>query len=148
MKLNIKNPDAYRNYDIKEKIEAGIVLTGTEIKSVKQGNISLKDSYAIIRKGEAWLLNMYIKPYDHGNRFNKEPERDRKLLLHKKEIKNIEFKIKTEKYSLIPIRVYLKNRLLKVQLGLGKGKKIYDKRRDMAKKDAERRMQQALRNNY
>lgn len=143
-KLIAKNPTAYHNYDIKEKIEAGIVLFGTEIKSIKSGKVNLKDTYATIKNGECFIHGMHISPYEHGNIFNKDPLRDRKLLLNKKEIYKLYGLIKQQGYSLIPISIYFKDNFVKVELGIGKGKKLYDKREDIAKKDAERRIRQHL----
>ena len=134
-KIISKNPTAYHNYTIEDTIETGIVLTGTEIKSIRAGKVNLKDSYANIRNGECF------------NIYNKDPLRDRKLLLKKREINKLFGKIKQDGYSLIPICIYFKGSLVKMELGIGKGKKLYDKRQDIAKKDAERRMQKALRAN-
>ena len=144
MKIIAKNPDAYRNYEIIEKYNAGIVLKGTEIKSIRNNNVSLKDSYAIIKKGEAYILNMYIKPYEFGNRYNMEEKRNRKLLLNRREIDKIFGKIKRDNYSLIPINLYLSGAYAKLELGLGKGKKNYDKRNDIAKKAANKDIQRAI----
>ncbi len=139
-----KNPTAYHNYDIKDTIETGIVLYGTEIKSIRNGKINLKDSYAIIKNGELYVLGMHISPYEHGNIFNKDPLRNRKLLIHKKEINKLIGLTKQKGYSLVPIRLYFKGNFVKLELGIGKGKKLYDKRQDIAKKDAELRMKKAL----
>ena len=144
-KLIAKNPTAYHNYNIEDKIEVGIVLTGTEIKSIRAGKVNLKDSYANINNGECFVYSMHISPYEHGNIYNKDPLRDRKLLLNKREISKLYGKIKQDGYSLIPISLYFKGSLVKLELGIGKGKKLYDKREDIAKKDAERRMQKAIR---
>lgn len=143
-KLISKNPTAYFNYDIKEKLEAGIVLSGTEIKSIRQGKINLKDSYAIIKKNEVYIVGMHISPYEHGNIFNKDPLRDRKLLLNRKEINKLIGLTKQKGYSLVPISIYFKGSYVKLELGIGQGKKLYDKREDIAKKDAERRMKQLI----
>ncbi len=145
IKLIAKNPVAYHNFDIEDKYEAGIVLTGTEIKSIRAGKVNLKDSYAGFKDGECCIYSMHISPYEHGNIFNKDPLRDRKLLLNKKEINKLLGKIKQDGYSLVPISLYFKGSIVKLELGLGKGKKLYDKRQDIAKKDAERRIQKALR---
>ena len=144
-KLIAKNPVAYHNFNIEDKFEAGIVLTGTEIKSIRAGKVNLKDSYAGFKDGECYIFSMHISPYEHGNIFNKDPLRDRKLLLTKRELNKLFFKVKQDGYSLVPISLYLKGRFVKLELGLGKGKKLYDKRQDIAKKDAERRMQRAMR---
>ena len=118
---------------------------GTEIKSIRNGKINLKDSYANIKNGEVFVYNIHISPYEHGNIFNKDPIRDRKLLLTKHEINKLTGLCKQKGYSLIPISVYFKNNFVKLELGIGKGKKLYDKREDIAKKDAEMRMKKALR---
>ena len=146
-KLIAKNPVAYHNFNIEDKFEAGIVLTGTEIKSIRAGKVNLKDSYAGFKDGECYIFSMHISPYEHGNIFNKDPLRDRKLLLTKRELNKLFVKVKQDGYSLVPISLYFKNSYVKLELGLGKGKKLYDKRQDIAKKDAERRIQKALKNN-
>lgn len=146
-KLIAKNPTAYHNYDIKESIETGIVLSGTEIKSIRNGKVNLKDSYATIKNGECFVCGMHISPYEFGNIYNKNPLRDRKLLLSKREIFKLFGMIKKQGYSLIPISLYFKGSYVKVQLGIGIGKKLYDKRQDIAKKDAEMKIKKALINN-
>ena len=146
-KLIAKNPTCYHNYTIEDKIEVGIVLYGTEIKSIRKGKVNIKDSYASIEKGECYLYGMHISPYEHGNIFNKDPLRKKKLLLTKKEINKLIGLTKQKGYSLIPINLYFKKSFVKVLLGIGKGKKLYDKRQDIAKKDAERRIEQHLKNN-
>ena len=147
-KLNAKNPVAKHDYTIIDTIETGIVLTGTEIKSIRKGKVNLKDSFANIKNGECFAIGIHISPYEFGNIFNKDPLRDRKLLLNKSEINKLVGKIQTKGYSLVPISLYFKGSLVKLELGIGKGKKLYDKRADIAKKDAERRMQIALKGNY
>ena len=147
IKIIAKNPIAYHNFNIENKFEAGIVLTGTEIKSIRAGKVNLKDSYAGFKDGECYIFSMHISPYEHGNIFNKDPLRDRKLLLTKRELNKLFGKVKQDGYSLVPISLYFKNSYVKLELGLGKGKKLYDKRQDIAKKDAERRMQKAMRTN-
>lgn len=144
-KIIAKNPTAYHNYTIEDKIEAGIVLTGTEIKSIRQGKVNLKDSYATIKKGECYIYGMHISPYEFGNIYNKDPLRDRKLLLNRREINKLIGKIQAQGYSLVPISLYFKGSLVKLELGIGKGKKLYDKRADIAKKDAEMKIKKALR---
>lgn len=139
-KLIAKNPTAYHNYTIEDKIEAGIVLYGTEIKSIRNNKVNLKDSYAYIKNGEAFISGMHISPYEHGNIFNKDPLRDRKLLLNKKEINKLFGLVQQKGYSLVPISLYFKGNLVKLDLGIGKGKKLYDKRQDIAKKDAEKQI--------
>ena len=146
-KLISKNPTAYHNYNIENKIETGIVLTGTEIKSIRTGKVNLKDSYAQIKNGECFICGMHISPYEHGNIFNKDPLRDRKLLLNKSEINKLFGMIQQKGYTLVPISLYFKGSIVKLELGIGKGKKLYDKRQDIAKKDAERRIQKAMRVN-
>lgn len=131
-----KNPNARHNYTIEDSIETGIVLTGTEIKSIRSGKVNLKDSYAILKNGEIFVLGMHISPYEHGNIFNKDPLRDRKLLLSKREINRLIGLTKQKGYTLVPICIYFKNSFVKLELGIGKGKKLYDKRAELAKKDA------------
>lgn len=145
-KLIAKNPTAYHNYFIEDKLEAGIVLSGTEIKSIRAGKVNLKDSYAIIKNGEAYIIGMHISPYEHGSIFNKDPLRNRKLLLNRKEINKLIGLIKQKGFSLIPISLYFKGSFVKLELGVGKGKKLYDKRQDLAKKDANRQIQVNLKN--
>ena len=145
-KIIAKNPVARHNYTIIDTLEAGIVLSGTEIKSIRSGKVNLKDSYSTIKNGEAFVFSMHISPYEHGNIFNKDPMRDRKLLLNKREINKLIGLIQTKGYSLIPISLYFKGNKVKLELGIGKGKKLYDKRRDIAKKDAERKIERALKN--
>ena len=147
-KLITKNPTAYHNYTIEDKLEAGIVLSGTEIKSIRIGKANLKDSYALIKNGEVYIIGMHISPYEHGNIFNKDPMRNRKLLLNKKEINKLIGLTKQKGYSLVPISLYFKGSLVKVELGIGKGKKLYDKRQDIAKKDALRKINQAMKQKY
>lgn len=143
-KLIAKNPTAFHNYTINDKLEVGIVLSGTEIKSIRNGKANLKDSYAVIKNGEVYIVGMHISPYEQGNIFNKDPLRDRKLLLNRREINKLVGLVKQKGCSLIPISMYFKGSLVKLELGVGKGKKLYDKREDIAKKDAERRMKQLL----
>lgn len=143
-KLIAKNPTAFHNYTIEDKLEAGIVLSGTEIKSIRNGKANLKDSYAIIKNGEVYIVGMHISPYEQGNIFNKDPLRDRKLLLSKREINKLIGLTKQKGYSLVPLNMYFKGSLVKIDLGIGKGKKLYDKREDIAKKDAERRIRQQM----
>ena len=145
-KLIAKNPTAYHNYTINQTIEAGIVLSGTEIKSIRSGKVNLKDCYAGIKQGEAFIYGMHISPYEQGNIFNKDPLRTRKLLLNRREINKLIGLTQQKGMSLIPIKLYFKNNFVKVELGIGKGKKLYDKRQDMAKKDAERKIQRIIKN--
>jgi SsrA-binding protein len=136
--VEISNKKATYDYFVEETYEAGIALKGTEIKSIRNGSANLKDSYAVIKKGEAYLLNMHIAPYEKGNQFNHEERRTRKLLLHKKEIDKIAGKITTEGYTLIPLKLYFKKNKVKILLGIAKGKKTFDKRETIKKRDLER----------
>ena len=145
-KIVAKNPTAHHNYTIENTIETGIVLSGTEIKSIRQGKVNLKDSYAIIKNGELYIVGMHISPYENGNIFNKDPLRNRKLLIHKKEINKLFGLTKQKGYRLVPIKLYFKGNFIKLELGIEKGKKLYDKRQDIAKKDAELKIQRALKN--
>lgn len=135
------NKKTYHEYSIEEKHEAGLVLVGTEVKSIRQGKVNLKDSYVTIKDGEAFVFNMHISPYDKGNIYNVDPLRVRKLLLNKREIRKFVGLTTLKGYSIIPLSLYLKNGLVKMEISIAKGKKNYDKRQDLAKKDAERRMQ-------
>ncbi|OGI03113.1 MAG: SsrA-binding protein [Candidatus Melainabacteria bacterium GWF2_37_15] len=143
-KVIATNKKAYHDYHILEKYQAGIVLTGTEIKSVRAGRVQLKDSFAKIENGEAWLYKSHISKYEMGNVYNHEPERKRKLLLNKQEIRKLEDKLKGASETLIPLRMYLVNGWAKVELGLAKGKKLYDKREDKQKKDVKRDIERAM----
>lgn len=136
--LEINNKKAYFDYEILETYEAGIVLTGTEIKSIRLSNVNLKDSYALVRNNEVFLLNMHISEYKEGNIFNHNETRTRKLLLHKKEIFKIRDKISLDGLTLIPLKLYFKGSNIKILLGLARGKKMYDKRESIKKKDIER----------
>ena len=142
-----KNPTAKHNYTIIDTLEAGIVLTGTEIKSIRHGKVNLKDSYAEIKNGEVFICSMHISPYEQGNIFNKDPMRNRKLLLNKREIFRLTGLIKQKGYTLVPISLYFKNSIVKVELGIGKGKKLYDKREDLKKKDSQMYIQRSLSQN-
>jgi SsrA-binding protein len=133
--LIANNKKAYHDYFIEEKYEAGISLMGTEVKSLRMGKCSIKESFIRIEKNEVYIYGMHISPYEKGNIFNKDPLRIRKLLLHKSEINKINGKISIKGYTLVPLQVYLKGSLVKVEIGLAKGKKLYDKRQDIAKKD-------------
>lgn len=141
-----KNPVAYHDYTIQDTYEAGIVLTGTEIKSIRNGKVNLKDSYANIKNGEVYIYGMHISPYEHGNIYNKDPLRNRKLLLNRREINKLVGLIKQKGYSLVPMSLYFSGNFVKLELGIGKGKKLYDKRQDIAKKEAELRIQRTLKN--
>ena len=139
------NKKAWHDYFVEEKYEAGIELAGTEVKSIRQGHINLKDSYCTFKDGEIFVRGMHISPYEKGNIFNKDPLRVRKLLMHKKEIIQLFSKTKQDGYSVIPLAVYFKSSRVKLEIGLCKGKKLHDKRDDMAAKDAQRDIQRALR---
>ena len=145
-KLIAKNPTAYHNYFIEDKIETGIVLFGTEIKSIRAGKVNLKDSYANIKNGEVYISGMHISPYEHGNIFNKNPLRDRKLLLNNKEIEKLIGLTKQKGYALVPLNLYFKGNFVKLELGIGKGKKLFDKRQELAKKDAQKQIAINLKN--
>ena len=142
------NKKAFHDYFILEKLEAGLVLQGTEVKSIRLGRINLKDSYALVRGGEAILLNCHISPYSHGNRANHEPTRTRKLLLHKQEIRKLVGKTQEKGLTLVPLRVYLRRGKIKIELGLGKGKRQYDKRETVRRKEMEREARAAMRGRY
>ena len=146
-KLIAKNPTAYHNYFIEDKIETGIVLYGTEIKSIRAGKVNLKDSYANIKNGEVFVTGLHISPYEHGNIFNKDPLRTKKLLLNKREINKLIGLTQQKGYALIPISIYFKGNFVKLELGIGKGKKLYDKRQDLAKKDAQKQININLKRN-
>ena len=145
IKVVARNKKARHDYNIEETYEAGIILKGTEIKSIRARNVNLKDSFAVVEKGEVFLYNMHISPYKQGNRYNHDPERKRKLLLHKNEIRKLIGYTKQKGYTLIPLSIYLRNNLAKVELALAKGKNVHDKRRDIAKKTAEREIEKAYR---
>ena len=142
--MEIINRKARFDYEIEDEYEAGIVLKGTEIKSIRNGKANIKDSYAIIRNSELYLLNSNVSIYEEGNRFNHEETRTRKLLMHKKEILKLRDKIEKEGYTLIPLKMYFKGSKLKVLIGLAKGKKNYDKRESIKKRDTEREMQKII----
>lgn len=136
--MEIKNKKAYYNYIISDEYEAGIALVGTEIKSIRKGSVNISDSYIRIKNNEAYIINMFIEKYDSGSIFNHETNRERKLLLHKREILKIKEKVIKEGYTLIPLKIYIKNNVAKVLIALAKGKKMYDKREDIKKRDLER----------
>lgn len=138
------NKKAYHDYFVDEKLEAGIELFGTEVKSIRNGAINLKDSYCTFKDGEIFVRGMHISPYEQGNIFNKDPMRVRRLLLHKKEILSLFGKTRQDGYSVIPLCVYFRNSRVKVEIGLCKGKKLYDKRDSIAKRDASREMDRAM----
>lgn len=139
-----QNKKAWHDYFVEEAYEAGIELCGTEVKSIRMGRVNLKDAWCDISNGELLVRGMHISPYEHGNIFNKDPIRERKLLMHKREIMKLLGLTKQEGLTLIPLKVYFKGSMVKVELGLCKGKKLYDKRADMAKRDASREMDRAV----
>ena len=136
--LIANNKKAYHDYFIEEKYEAGIELHGTEVKSLRMGKCSIKEAFVRIEKGEVYIYGMHISPYEKGNIFNKDPLRVKKLLLHRTEIRKLQGKIAEKGYTLVPLQVYFKKSLIKVEIGLARGKKLYDKRQDIAKKDQRR----------
>ena len=144
VKIVAKNAKAFHDYFIEDRYETGIELAGTEVKSIRQGNVNLKDSFCIIKDGEISVLGMHISPYEKGNIFNKDPRRNRKLLMHKREIMRLFGKIKQDGYSLVPLSIYFKGSLVKLEIGLARGKKLYDKRDSAAKKDAKREIDRAM----
>jgi SsrA-binding protein len=138
------NRRALHDYFVDDTLEAGLALTGSEIKAVRAGQVSLKESYATIRNGEAWLLSSHISPYNPSSRDNHEPMRDRRLLLHRREITKLEEKIKQKGYTLVPLKIYLKKNRAKLELGLARGKKQYDKRQSIATRDAKREIERTV----
>ena len=140
-----RNRRAFRDYDIEETMEVGLKLLGTEVKSIREGNISLQEAYAAVEGGEVFLHNMHIGPYSHGSIYNHEPKRRRKLLLHRKEIDRLYGRTREQGYTLIPLKLYMTRGWIKVELAVARGKKQYDKREKMKKDEALRRMQQAVR---
>lgn len=146
--IEIKNKKALYDYTIEDTYEAGIVLTGTEIKAIRQAKANLKDSYATIKNNEVYLINMHISHYDKGNIFNHDETRTRKLLLHKKEILKIKDKIEIKGYTLIPIKLYFSKNKAKILLGIGKGKKVYDKRETIKMRDINREINKTLKKMY
>lgn len=146
--MEIVNRQAKHNYFILDEIEVGICLTGTEIKSIRGGNVNIKDSYAVIKNHEVYLLNMFIKEYKEGNIFNHEEARTRKLLLHKREILKLENKVNLEGNTLVPLKIYFKNNRAKVLLGICKGKKDYDKRETIKERDIRRNIEKELKNKF
>lgn len=145
MKIVCQNKKAYHDYFIEESIEAGIQLLGTEVKSLRDGKANLKDSYIIIKNSEVYLLNCHISPYSHGNILNHAPLRTRKLLLHKKEIERLKGKIQQKGYTLIPLKIYFKGPYAKVEVGLAKGKRLYEKRETIKEREARREIGRAIR---
>ncbi|WP_050637042.1 SsrA-binding protein SmpB [Candidatus Stoquefichus sp. SB1] len=148
MKIVAQNKKAYHDFFILDTFEAGIELQGTEIKSVRKGSVNLKDSFIRIKNDEAYIENMHIAPYEQGNRFNHEPLRTRKLLLHKKEIKKLQKEVKESGLTIVPTKLYFNTAKLKVEIALARGKKLYDKRQDLKEKDSKRDIERALKNAY
>ena len=143
-KLAANNKKAYHDYFIEEKYEAGLELHGTEVKSLRMGKCSVKEAFVRIEQGEVFVYGMHISPYEKGNIFNKDPRRPRRLLMHRREISRLYGKVKQDGYALIPLSVYFKNSHVKLEIGLCKGKKLYDKRQDAAIRDAKREMERAM----
>ena len=148
VKVMARNREAYHEYFVEEEMEAGIELVGTEVKSIRQGTLNLKDAWCGIKDGQLILNQMHISPYDHGNRFNVDSRRTRRLLMHKREIMRLLGKVKQEGLTLIPLSVYFKGSLVKVKIGLCKGKKLHDKRQAAAEKDAKRQIDRAMKERY
>ena len=148
MKIVAQNKKAYHDYFILDTYEAGIELQGTEIKSIRKGSVNLKDSFIRIRNDEAFIDKMHIAPYEQGNRFNHEPLRQRKLLLHKKEIKKLQKELKENGLTIVPTKLYFNTSKLKVEIALARGKKLYDKRQDLKEKDSKRDIEKALKHAY
>lgn len=144
MKVVCQNRKAYHDYHIDEAVESGIALLGTEVKSLREGKANLKDSYVIIKGGEVFLLNCHISPYSHGNIMNHDPLRTRKLLLHKKEISRLSGKVIAKGYTLIPLKLYFKDSFAKVEIGLAKGKKLFEKRDTIKEREARREIERAM----
>ena len=144
VKVVAKNSKAYHDYFIEDKYEAGIELAGTEVKSIRLGHVNLKDSFCVVKDGEMSVIGMHISPYEKGNIFNKDPMRQRRLLMHKREILRLFARIKQDGYSLIPLSIYFRGPRVKLELGLAKGKKLYDKRESAAARDAKREMDRAI----
>ena len=145
VKILAQNRKAHFNYDIEDSIECGIVLEGTEVKSVRSGNISFPDAFADIQNGEIWLKSFHITPYVYSSIFNHDPDRPKKLLLHRDEIKRLTRKVEEKGFTLIPLDIYLKNGKIKIQLGICKGKKLFDKRSDIRERDMKRDIQREFR---
>ena len=143
-KLIAKNSKAFHDYFVEDRYEAGIELAGTEVKSIRMGNVNLKDSFCTIKDGQMTLNGMHVSPYEKGNIFNREPRRPRRLLAHKSEIRHLQQQIKLQGYTLVPLQLYFKQGRVKVELGLCKGKKLYDKRADAAARDAKRDIDRAI----
>ncbi len=144
MKVISTNRKAYHDYHVEETHEAGLVLTGSEIKSIRAGRVSLRDSYAQLKGGELWLIGTYVAPYAQASHQNHEPRRDRKLLMHRRQIERLAAKVQAKGYTIVPLRLYLKNNLAKVEIALVRGKKLYDKREAIAKRETQRQIDRAI----
>jgi len=144
VKVVATNRKAYHDYHIQDPIEAGIVLTGSEIKSIRAGRVNLRDGYALFRDGELWLHNCHVSPYDPASRQNHEPMRPRKLLLHRRELNRLAGRVQEKGYTIVPLRLYLRDGLAKVEIAMARGKKQYDKRQTIAKRDADREIRRAI----
>jgi SsrA-binding protein len=144
LKQIASNRKALHDFSIEDTYEAGVALTGTEIKSVRAGRVNLRDGFVQIRDGEAWLLNVHISPYDFGNRENHEPKRERKLLLHRQEIRRLQSKVSERGWTIVPLRMYMKAGLAKIEIGLARGKRLYDKRDAVAERDMDRDLQREI----
>ncbi|MGM9619246.1 MAG: SsrA-binding protein SmpB [Oscillospiraceae bacterium] len=144
IKIAAQNRKARHDYFVEDSYEAGIELFGTEVKSIRQGTLNLKDSYCVVKDGELMVYSMHISPYEKGNIFNRDPDRPKRLLMHKREIRKLQALVKQDGYTLIPLQVYFKNARVKVELGLCKGKKNYDKRESTAQRDAKREMDRVM----
>ncbi|MBR1757351.1 MAG: SsrA-binding protein SmpB [Lachnospiraceae bacterium] len=147
-KLVANNKKAYFDYFIEETYECGIELVGTEVKSIRMGKCSVKEAFVRIRNGEVWVYGMHISPYEKGNIFNKDPLRERRLLMHKQEIRKLVSRVDQQGYTLVPLKVYLRGSLVKVEIGLAKGKKLYDKRESIAKNDQKREMDREMKSKW
>ena len=148
IKIITQNKKAWHDYFIDEKYEAGIELYGTEVKSIRGGGINLKDSYCTVQDGELYAIGIHVSPYEHGNIFNREPLRDRRLLMHKKEILKLHALVGQQGYTLVPLSLYFSGKNVKLELGVCKGKKLYDKRDSIAKRDADRDIEKAMKNRF
>ncbi len=144
IKLIATNRKAYHDYFLEDTYEAGIVLTGTEIKSVRAARVNLRDGFVQVKDGEAWLINVHISPYDFGNRENHEPRRERKLLLHRQEIRKLQSKVSERGWTIVPLRMYIKDGRAKVEIALVRGKRLYDKKDAIAERDADRELRRAI----
>lgn len=148
IKVIARNSKAYHDYFIEDKYEAGIELAGTEVKSIRMGHVNLKDAFCLAKDGQMQVYGMHISPYEKGNIFNKDPLRTRRLLMHKREILRLHAKVKQDGYALVPLSLYFRGSRVKLEVGLAKGKKLYDKREDAARRDAKREMDRASRGRY